>query len=119
VNNSLGSLIRKNERPLVPRQPCRRAHLFIPAEHLLRVLRELNIVWRISIDKIVTVQRHTLEVAAREFPIFEHLPVGAEIADVIDPLVSAERHIELSTLIKPAQAVKTGPIQVIKQRCSL
>src|ERR1051325_4393632 len=102
----------------MPRQPFSCPHLVIPREAFLGILREIDVIGRVCINKIIWSKRHGFEVIIREFPILKHLSVGAKISCVIDPFVLTKWHIELSAAIKPAQPIKTGAVQIIKKFCS-
>src|SRR5262245_32100024 len=61
-DDSLGCLIRKDYRPSVTDEQFRGADLFLPGESFLGIVRELDIVWRISINKVTRSKRHGVEI---------------------------------------------------------
>src|SRR3954470_3493564 len=60
--NPRGRLFDEARGSVVPGEPRRRAHLIVPGKAFLRVVRELDVVWRIGVDEIVGGDRQPLEV---------------------------------------------------------
>ena len=86
-----GGLIDQHDGAAVLREPRGRPLLIIPGEPALRVVRELDIVGRIGIDEVVTLERNRLDVADGEGPIVKRRLIAGKIVDVPDAGVASER----------------------------
>ncbi len=95
-------------------QPCR-AHLVVPRKPARAVRRELYIIRRISVDKISRLEFQCLNIPIAERPLPKQPRILREISRIVDRFVSAERHIEIATLVETTQTVETGAIQVVEQ----
>jgi len=96
-------------------ESLRRAHLILPRETTGAVRRELYIIWRIGIHKIISLQLERLDIFVTELPLAEHACVARKIFRVVDRFVRAERDVEIAAFIEPAESVETRAVQVIEQ----
>ena len=80
----------------MPRQLLRQPYLFVPAKIFLRVLRELDVIGRIRIDEVVSLQWDLFEINAHELPLREGRDVFRKIRLIGDLLVPAKRNIEFA-----------------------
>src|SRR5258706_13767083 len=101
----------------MPRQQFGQPYLVVPAKVFLRVLRKLDVIRRISVNKIAGLQRYLFEIRAHEVPVRECRDVLCEISFVDNLPVPAEGNVELVLPIEPAQTVVTGAIQIIEKAC--
>src|SRR5260370_15390427 len=98
------------------REKLRQPHPLVPAELLLRILREFDVVGRVGIDEIARFEFQSLEVASRKVPSLERRPVGGEVGRVVDLAIAAEGHVELALAVEAAKAVIPGAIEIIEKR---
>jgi len=63
--------------------------------------------------------RDLFEVFGREFPIAENVAIAAEVALVVDTLVSTEWNVELTAGIEATKTVVTGAVQIVEERRGL
>src|SRR5215469_5723284 len=101
-------------------QPTCEPYLLVPAEVLPRVLSELDIVGRISVDEISFGELDRFKVATTEGPFRKCASIGEKILAIQDAPVFSKRHVEASKRVEAAQSVVTGSIQIVEQcRCFL
>ena len=93
-----------------------RADLVIPGETAACVLREGDVVGRIRVHEVVGVQAQVLKVLTAKLPVGEDIRISDKVARVRDPIVAAERHVELAAAVEAAESVVPGAIQVVEQR---
>src|SRR5690349_4288672 len=96
-------------------EPLSRPHLLFPPESFLGIVGELDIIRRISVNKITATQRHRFEVTTGEPPFLKNLPIAAKVPGIVDPLVITKGDIEFSASIKSAQSIIPRSVQVIKK----
>src|ERR1051326_8062237 len=100
-------------------EPHGRPFLLLPGEAVLSILCELHIVWWISVDEVIALNRNGLEVGAHKRPAGKSIAVGPEIARITDLRVSAKRHVELARSVEPAEPVEACSIEEVEQRRDL
>jgi hypothetical protein len=61
-----GRPVREDDRPRMGGKHCREPFLVLPSEPTRRVLRELDVVRRVSVDEVVRLEVHLLEITGRE-----------------------------------------------------
>src|SRR5262249_16830805 len=105
-----------NDRPIVARQPSGGPLLIAPGEAVFRVLRKLHVVRWIGVDEVSGAERKCLDVSARECPARQGVAIWREVARVADSRVPSERHIEKTAAVESAQAVESGPIEIVEKR---
>src|SRR5690349_19851402 len=93
--------------------------LIAPGKTTARVLRELHVVGWIGIDEVAGTQRQRRHIVARKRPAFQRATICGKVANVVNPCVAAEWHIEQTASIEPAEPVESRAIQVIEERSSL
>src|SRR5689334_8003125 len=98
------------------RKPMRQAFLILPREALPGVLRELYVVWRIGIDKVVRLELDGLEIAASKIPVGQEGLVFREIVLVPDIGIAAVGNVEFALAVEPAKAVIASAIQIVEKR---
>src|SRR5204863_6692800 len=87
LHDPVGSLVRQDDRAGMSRQPFGSPYLIAPAETILRVLCELDVVRRIGVHKVVLVEYDALKVEARKLPAGERGHVLRELGPIGDGLV--------------------------------
>src|SRR6185503_13411429 len=97
------------------RQSLCRALLIVPRETTGAVRRELYIIRRIGIHKIIVLQLERLNILITELPLPEDARVTRKILRVVDCFVLSERHIEIAALVEAAESIETRAVQVIEQ----
>lgn len=97
------------------RQAFSRAHLIVPAKTSGAVGGELDVVWRISVDEILRRDLERLEIHARKDPALQNGLELGKVPRVSDRFMLAEWHVEFAALIKTAEPIKAGPVQVVKK----
>ena len=97
------------------RQSFRRAHLIGPRETTGAVRRELYIIRRIGIHKIITLQLECFDIFITEFPLAEYARVTRKIFRVVDCVIRSEGHVEIAALIETAETIETRAVQVVEQ----
>src|SRR6185295_5251253 len=90
-------------------------HLIIPRKPARTVRRELYIIRRIRIHEISRSQRERFHIHVAKFPLPKYLTVICKIARVVDCFVSAERHIEIATLVETTQAIEARAVEIVEQ----
>src|ERR1044071_943590 len=100
-------------------EPLSGAHLFFPPKSFLGIVGELDVIWRISVNKIAATQRHRFEVTSCELPFLKNIAVVAKVPRIVDPLVITKRDIEFSASIESAQSIIPCSVQVIEKGCGL
>ena len=115
LRDTFRGLIHEDHRAAMPCEPPGRAHLVIPGESALRVVREIHVVRRISIDEIRSLEWNRFKVAHGEIPGPKHRAIAREVPRIRDLLVRAERHVEPAGSVEAAQAVVAGSIQKVEQ----
>src|SRR6185503_6966159 len=96
------------------RESLRRAYLIVPRETSGAVRRELYIIRRIRIHKIIVLQLERFNIFVTEFPLPEHARVTRKIFRVVDCLVRSEGHIEIAALIETTEPIETRAVQVVE-----
>src|SRR5437588_2304457 len=86
----LGRLIRNHGRAWMPCEPTRQPYLILPREVLLGILRELDVVGRVGINKIVGFQIDLFEITTAKLPVRENRPILGELLSVRDVFVAPE-----------------------------
>lgn len=99
----------------MPRQQLGCPDLIVPGKATGTVGRELDIVRRVGINKIVRLDRKFREILVREFPAPKQFFVSVKVSCVIDLLILAEWHVEFAAAIEAAQTVETSTVQIIKK----
>ncbi|MGA9724001.1 MAG: hypothetical protein WBQ86_16195 [Candidatus Binatus sp.] len=84
------------------RQTFGQPYLLVPAKVFLRVMRELNVIGRIRIDKVTGLQWELFEIPTRKLPLREGRDVLSKIRFVGNLFVSAKRNVEFAAAIEPA-----------------
>src|SRR6185503_19249465 len=97
------------------RESLRRAHLIVPRETTGAVRRELYIIRRIGIHKIIVLKLERLNIVVTELPLPEHGRITRKILRVVDRFIRAERHIEIAALVEAAETIETRAVQVVEQ----
>lgn len=115
LNNSVRRLIRKYHWATMSRQPLCSAHLISPTETAGAISRELDIVRRICIDKIIRLNLQQRRIGAEKSPIANSGAQARKIRCVVDSLVTPKRHVEVAAAIKAAESVKAGAIQKVEK----
>src|SRR5260370_25019998 len=90
--------------------------LLVPAELLLRILREFDVVGRVGIDEIARFEFQSLEVAGRKVPSLERRAVGGEVGRVVDLAIATEGHVELALAVKAAKAATPAASEIVEKR---
>ena len=82
------------------------------------MVRKLDVIRRVGIDKILLLNFKRFDVAFGESPILKNCPKVRKVCRISNCFVRAERHIEFSALIKPAKSIKASAVQIIEElRC--
>ena len=116
--DAVGRLIHEHDGSAMLRKPPGCSLLVFPSEAVFRVMRELDIVGRIGVYKIVALEGNGFHVRARERPVTEHVAVRREVARVTNTCIPAKRHVEFARAVEPAQAVEARSIQIVEEcRC--
>lgn len=96
-------------------QPLSGSLLLRPSESLLRILSELDIVRRVSIDKVGSLKGHFFKVGPTKFPLRKSDAVLAKVISVVYPFVAAEWDVEATFAVKPAKSVVSRPVKKIEE----
>src|SRR5262245_59200691 len=99
------------------RKPPSSSRLILPGESAGAIRCELNVIWRVCINEIVSTYLKLCEIGVHELPVMKCAAVRQEGRHVIYPLVLTKRHVESAAFTKPTEAVVAGAIQVIKELC--
>lgn len=109
LEDALRRLVGQHHRPLVLREHLRRRDLVLSVEPVLRVLGKLDVVRRVGVNEVIALERHLQEVTVLKVPARERRLVLGEVVAVGDPLVAAERHVELAAHVEAAKPVRSLP----------
>src|SRR5262249_11524696 len=112
----LGGLVDEHHGSMMPGEERRRSLLIGPGESAARVLPEFDVIRRAGVDEIPIVETKILQIDAAEVPARQHRLVRAEVVEIMDAPVAAERDVESAFTIEAAESVVSGPIQEIEQR---
>jgi hypothetical protein len=114
-DDTIGGLVRGRGRSSMARAKLGEPYLFVPAEIPHRIAREHNVVGRVRIDEVVSVERHAREVGVGKIPSHEGRALASEIARVIDLRVATERHVEFAAAVEAAEPVVADAIEKIEE----
>jgi len=81
-----------------------------PGKSILRILSKLDIIWRISINKVGRFEHDILKMARCELPWSKGVTVFMKVRSIVDTLVASKRNIELPTTIESTETVIAGSV---------
>src|SRR2546428_10324022 len=98
------------------RQPFCCLNLIVPIEPIFSILRELDIVGWISINKIICFKRYSIKAGICEVPVTQDCLVSLEVSFIVNRRVLSEWHIEFTAAIESTKAVIACTIQIVEER---
>lgn len=110
-------MIGEDDRPLVLGKPFHEALLVRPMKAARRVLGEVDIIRRVSVDEITRLRSQVREVSQGELPGREQGRELGEVAPIVDDLIPSEGDVEVALLVEAAEPVEASTVEVVEELC--